>query len=119
MPRWNSEELPGLNYKRDLLGFPAVQTQTLDSQQATVFEGTQREELEQQLHEGAQRLKRINETYPVAGVHPHGQKLPPEAVLQTDWSEKKKALWYTGYLLGEKFIQFARPFPCNPPKEKK
>jgi hypothetical protein len=45
MPRWNSEELPGLNYRRDLLGFPATQTQVIDSQQATVFEGlSQREE---------------------------------------------------------------------------
>jgi hypothetical protein len=117
MPRWISENN---DTRRDLLGFPIVQTQTIDSQQATVFEGTaQREELEAQLHHGAQQLKRMNEVRPARGVHPRGQKLPPGAVLQTDWSERKKALYFVGYLLGEDFIRFERPFPCAPPKEKK
>jgi hypothetical protein len=60
----------------------------------------------------------MNEVRPAHGVHPVGQKVPPGAVLQTDWSEKRKELFYVGYMLGENFIRFARPFPCNPPKNK-
>jgi hypothetical protein len=115
MPRWVSENN---DPRRDLLGMPLVQTQTLDSQQATVFEGTsQREELEAQLHHGAQMLKRMNEVRPVSGVHPRGQKLPEGALLQTDWSDRKRALFYIGYLLAERFIRFERPFPVNPPRK--
>jgi hypothetical protein len=116
MPRWISENN---DKRRDLFGFPLVQTQTMDCSQATVFEGTtQREELEQQLHLGAQKLKQMNQVFPVSGVHPQGQKLPPGAVLQTDWNDRKRELFYVGYMLGENFVRFARPFPCNPPKDK-
>jgi hypothetical protein len=114
MPRWISENK---DQRRD--GFPLVQTQTHDSSQYTLLEGVSaREELEEQLHQGAQLLKRMNEVHPVSGVHPQGQKLPQGAILQTDWSDRKRELYYVGYLLGEKFIRFARPFPCNPPKNK-
>jgi hypothetical protein len=63
MPRWISENT---DRRHDLLGFPTVQTQVMDSH----------------------------------------------------WSEKKRELFYIGYLLGENFIRFACPFPCNPPKNK-
>jgi hypothetical protein len=116
MPRWISENK---DQRRDLLGFRIVQTWEIDSSQATVFEGqTQRDELQAQLHYGSQMLKQMNEAHPVSGVHPQGQKLPEGALLQTDWSDRKRELYYVGYLLGEKFIRFARPFPCNPPRNK-
>jgi hypothetical protein len=115
MPRWHSENS---DKRVDLWGFPVTQTQVMDSSQATVLEGTtQREELEEQLHQGALQLKRMNEVHPVAGVHPQGQKLPEGAVLQTDWSDRKRELYYVGYLLGEKFIRFCASLSLQSSKE--
>jgi hypothetical protein len=111
MPRWHSEIDP----RRDLLGFPVIQTQLMDSSKATVIDGTTAgEELEERLRQAAHNLQQFNEQHPV--VHTGG-KLPRGATLATDYDEKRRELMYIGYRLeeGGKLIFFKKPFPCRPP----
>ena len=116
MPRWISENN---DPRRDLLGFPVTQTQVMDSSKATLIEGaTQQEELEEQLRQAEDNLKKFNQTQPVRVIHPAGQKLPPGAILKTDYDEEKRELVYIGYQLEERgeIIRFVKPIPCRPSK---
>ena len=111
MPRWISENN---DPRRDLLGFPCTQTQVMDSSKATLIEGTsQQEELEEQLRQAAHNLQQFNKQHPV--IHTKG-KLPPGAILATDWDDEKRKLAYIGYKLeeGGDLIRFLKPFPCRP-----
>jgi hypothetical protein len=112
MPRWISENN---DPRRDLLGFPVTQTRVIDSSKATVIEGaSQQEELEAQLRQAAHNLQRFNKQHPV--IHTQG-KLPPGAILATDFDEERRELMYIGYRLekGSALIRFIKPFPCRPP----
>jgi hypothetical protein len=107
MPRWIREPP---DERRDLLGFPIIQTCTMDSSRATAIEGaTQQEELEEQLGRAARNLQRFNRQHPV--VHTKGG-LPAGAVLATDVING--VLCYIGYRMDGEFIRFVRPFPCRP-----
>jgi hypothetical protein len=116
MPRWHKENT---DQRRDLLGLPITQTQVMDSSKATLIEGaTQQEELEEQLRQAEDNLKKFNQTHPVQVIHPAGEKLPLGAILATDFDEEMGELVYIGYRLekGGKLIRFIKPIPCRPSK---
>ena len=116
MPRWLRENK---DQRRDLLGFPASQTCVMDSSKATLIDGaSEREELEEQLRRAERNLKQFYQANPVCTIHPPGQKLPPGAILKTDYDEEKRELVYIGYQLEERgeIIRFVKPIPCRPSK---
>ena len=105
--------------RRDLLGFPVTQTCVMDSSQYTLIDGaSEQEELEEQLLRAERNLKQFYQANPVRTIHPPGQKLPPGAILKTDYDEEKRELAYIGYQLQERdeIIRFVKPIPCRPSK---
>jgi hypothetical protein len=116
MPRWLRENN---DQRRDLLGFPVTQTCVMDSSKAMLIDGaSEQEELEEQLLRAERNLKQFYQANPVRTVHPPGQKLPPGAILKTDYDEEKRELVYIGYQLEERgeIIRFVKPIPCRPSK---
>jgi hypothetical protein len=116
MPRWISEDN---DQRRDLLGFPVTQTCVMDSSKATLIDGASgQEEFEEQLRRAERNLKQFYQANPVCTIHPPGQKLPPGAILKTDYDEENRELVYIGYQLEERgeITRFATPIPCRSSK---
>jgi hypothetical protein len=111
MPRWIKEVA---DQRRDLLGLSATQTQVMDSSKYTLVDGaSELAELEERLQRAAHNLQQFNKNHLI--IHTRG-KLPPGAILATDWDEEAKQLVYIGYRLeeGGQLIRFLRPIPCRP-----
>jgi hypothetical protein len=116
MPRWLKGDT---DPRRDLIGFPVTQTCVMDSSQYTLIDGaSEQEELEEQLLRAERNLKQFYQANPVRTIHPPGQKLPPGAILKTDYDDEKRELVYIGYQLEERgeIIRFVKAIPCRPSK---
>jgi hypothetical protein len=63
----------------------------MGSSMATLIDGaSEQEELEEQLLRAERNLKQFYQANPVRTIHPPGQKLPPGAILKTDYDEEKR-----------------------------